>query len=146
MAFGEDDHERTAGRQQGQGVALVKSDGTWVRFLAAVLDGGVAVRCNPKPALAGLKSRSRLCVHRPTAGSAALKAWSCAATTFEPCQVRKEAAVRSARRVPQGRRARASGPAAAATRRSKTGARPFFGARLAGAAPDTGGPPAEAPV
>ena len=77
------------------------------RIRVAVLDGGVAVRCNPKPALAGLKSRSRSCVHRPTAGSAALKAWSCAATTFEPCQIRKEAAVRSARRVPQGRRARA---------------------------------------
>src|SRR5437868_1099304 len=37
----------------------------------AVLDGGVAVRCNPKPALAGLKSRSRSCVDRPTAGRAA---------------------------------------------------------------------------
>src|ERR1043166_7181529 len=54
------------------------------RLLVAVLDGGVAVRCNPKPALAGLKSRSRSSVHRPTAGSAALKAWSCAATTYEP--------------------------------------------------------------
>ena len=73
----------------------------------AVLDGGVAVRCNPKPALAGLKSRSRSSVDRPAASSAALKVWSCAATTFEPCQVRKEAAVRSVRRVPQGCRARA---------------------------------------
>src|SRR5258707_11034347 len=90
----------------------------------AVLDGGVAVRCNPKPALAGLKSRSRSSVHRPTAGSAVLKAWSCAATTFEPCQVRKEAAVRSVRRVPQGCRARASGPVTEAARRSTTGARP----------------------
>src|SRR5438105_13112159 len=95
-----------------------------LNLVLAVLDGGVAVRCNPKPALAGLKSRSRLCVDRPTAGSAALKAWFCAATTFEPCQVRKEAAVRSARRVPQGCRARASGLAAVAARRSKTGARP----------------------
>src|SRR6185503_9559840 len=77
------------------------------RIPVAVLDGGVAVRCNPKPALAGLKSRSRSRVHRPTAGSAALRAWSCAATTYEPCQVRKEAAVRSVRRVPQGCRARA---------------------------------------
>src|SRR5919202_1405857 len=98
-----------------------------IKLLVAVLDGGVAVRCNPKPALAGLKSRSRLCVHRPTASSAVLKAWSCAATTFEPCQVRKEAAVRSARRVPQGCRARASGLAAEAARRSTTGARPPFG-------------------
>src|ERR1700719_2184072 len=31
----------------------------------AVLDGGVAVRCNPKPALAGLNSRTRSRVHRP---------------------------------------------------------------------------------
>ena len=77
------------------------------RIGVAVLDGGVAVRCNPKPALAGLNSRTRSRVHRPTASSAALKAWSCAATTYEPCQVRKEAAVRSVRRVPQGRRARA---------------------------------------
>src|SRR5919108_2619364 len=94
-----------------------------IKYVSAVLDGGVAVRCNPKPALAGLKSRSRSCVDRPTVGSAALKAWSCAAATFEPCQVRKEAAVRSVRRVPQGCRARASGLAAVAARRSKTGAR-----------------------
>src|ERR1700724_2860029 len=77
------------------------------KMRVAVLDGGVAVRCNPKPALAGLNSRTRSRVRRPTASSAALKAWSCAATTYEPCQVRKEAAVRSVRRVPQGCRARA---------------------------------------
>src|SRR5712692_5303339 len=107
------------------GQELVSPGGPVSRIRVAVLDGGVAVRCNPKPALAGLKSRSRSRVHRSTAGSAALKAWSCAATTYEPCQVRKEAAVRSARRVPQGCRARASGSVTVAARRSTTGARPI---------------------
>src|SRR5262245_58105456 len=114
-----------------------------VTMRLAVLDGGVAVRCNPKPALAGLKSRSRSCVDRTRVGSAALKVWSCAATTFEPCQVRKEAAVRSARRVPQGNRARVSGSAAVAARRSKTGARPIV---ASGATARPGAPATPRPV
>jgi hypothetical protein len=97
-----------------------------VQWFTAVLDGGVAVRCNPKPALAGLKSRSRSFVVVSAAGGAALKAWSCAAATFEPCQVRKEAAVRSTRRVPQGCRAGASEHVVGTARRSTTGARPFI--------------------
>src|SRR6266851_883449 len=62
-----------------RGISIGEAGRTAGKIFTAVLDGGVAVRCNPKPALAGLKSRSRPCVHRPTAGSAALTAWYCAA-------------------------------------------------------------------
>jgi hypothetical protein len=74
----------------------------------AVLDGELAVRCNPQPALAGSKSHSRPDAFRTGLRRAALMVWSCAAATREPRQVREEATVSGARRVPQGYRAGAS--------------------------------------
>ena len=39
-----------------------------VKWAVAVLDGGVAVRCNPKSALAGLKSRFKVAAAAPDSG------------------------------------------------------------------------------
>jgi hypothetical protein len=82
--------------------------GSSILLPVAVLDGELAVRCNPQPALAGSNSHSRPGVFRTGLRRAALMVWSRATATREPRQVWKEATVNGARRVPRGYRAGAS--------------------------------------
>ena len=64
----------------------------------------------PQSAIAGLNALLRPVIPWDWSGQAALKAGSCAAETFEPRQIRKEATVRSAFWVTQGRLAGAGCP------------------------------------
>jgi hypothetical protein len=89
-----------------------------------VLDGEVAVPCNPQPATAGLNSLLRSSFLGKAAGQVALKARSCAMKTCEPRQDRKVAAVNRKLHVPQGHLAGAGCPAGVRGARSGKGARP----------------------
>lgn len=66
----------------------------------AVLDGEVAVPCNPQSAIAGLNSCSRSLLCKVWLMQVVLKNGSYATETHEPRQVRKEAAVSGIFRVP----------------------------------------------
>jgi len=62
----------------------------------------------PQPAIAGLNSCLRVWLVGSGLLQGATTVGSCAAETFEPCQVLAEAALRKNLRVPQGRLARAT--------------------------------------
>ena len=93
----------------------------------AVLDGEVAVPCNPQSATAGLNSRLRpsFCGVRPV--QVAKRAGSCATGTREPRQAREGAAVSGHFRVPQGYLVGAGYSGTARRKRSGAGARPGKG-------------------
>ena len=65
----------------------------------AVLDGEVAVPCNPQSAIAGSNSYLRFALCKVWLMQVALTNGSCATETHEPRQVRKEAAVSGIFRV-----------------------------------------------
>ncbi len=67
-----------------------------------MLGGEVAVPYNSQSALARLKSFSRLSVCLVCLVHVVLKIGSCAMSAYEPCQVRKEAALSRLTHVPWG--------------------------------------------
>jgi len=66
-----------------------------------VLDGEMAVPCNPQSALAGLNSHPRYDACKACLVQVVLTIGSCATETHEPGQVRKEAAISGFFCVPQ---------------------------------------------
>ena len=68
-----------------------------------VLDGEVAVPCNPQSAIAGSNTCLRQLIVEVWSKHVVLTIGFCATETHEPRQVRKEAAVSELFRVPQGR-------------------------------------------
>jgi hypothetical protein len=65
-----------------------------------VLAGELAVPCNLQAALAGVNSSPRLDLCEVWSICSVLKVGSCAIRSFEPCQIRKEAALRKKSYVP----------------------------------------------
>ena len=99
----------------------------------AVLDGEVAVPCNPQSATAGSMPARGLIFLELWWSYGAMKVGSRATFPCEPRQDREVAAVSKLERVPRGFPAGATGAMQGPVRRSEAGAQPGFDCRREGA-------------